>query len=188
MEMMWLIGAAIWGVAEASFFFLVPDILLTAALLRRGPGAALLLAVVAAICAALTGIGMYHWGAHDPAAAQAAMLKIPAIGPDLLARVHREFDDAWPLRLAAGAISGVPYKLYAVEAGARHVPLWLFLPVSFAARLARFVLTILLTMLGRALLMRWGKTHWLMPAWGAAWTLVYLVYFSLRASQGPSTL
>jgi membrane protein YqaA with SNARE-associated domain len=186
--MIWLIGAAVWGMAEASFFFLVPDILLTAALLRRGLQTAVLLSVVAAICAALTGIGMYLWGAHDLAAAQAAMLKVPAVGPDLLARVHRELGGAWPLHLVLGAVSGVPYKLYAVEAGARHVPLWLFVPVSFAARLARFVLTILLAMLGRVLLVRLGKVEWIMPVWAMAWMLVYLVYFTLRAAQGPATL
>jgi membrane protein YqaA with SNARE-associated domain len=179
---MWLLGAAAWGVAEASFFFLVPDILLTAALVRRGLRTALLLSVAAAICAALTGIGMYLWGAHDFAAARAAMLQIPAVGPDLLARVHGEFDGAWPLHLAAGAISGVPYKLYAVEAGVRHVPLWLFVPVSFAARLARFVLTVLLTALAQMLLVRLDKPQWAMPAWAVAWTLVYLVYFSLRSA------
>jgi len=177
---MWLLGAVVWGVAEASFFFLVPDILLTAALVRRGLRMALLLSVVAAICAALTGIGMYFWGAQDIAAARAAMLKVLAVSPDLLARVHGEFDGAWPLHLALGAISGVPYKLYAVEAGARQVPLWLFLPVSFAARLARFTATVGLTALGRALLLRLGKPHWMMPAWAVAWTLVYLVYFTQR--------
>jgi len=113
---------------------------------------------------------------------------VPAVGPDLLARVQREFDAAWPLDLALGAIGGVPYKLYAVEAGARHVPLWLFLPVSFAARLARFVLTLLLAALGRALLLRLGKAQWMMVVWAVAWTLVYLVYFTLRAGHGPSTL
>ena len=181
--MIWLFGAAAWGAAEASFFFLVPDILLTAALLRRGLRTALLLSVAAAICAALTGAAMYCWGAQDIAAARAAMLKVPAVGPDLLARVQREFSGAWSLELAMGAIGGVPYKLYAVEAGARHVPLWLFLPVSFAARLARFVLTLLLAALGRALLVRLGKAHWMMAVWAAAWTLVYLVYFTLRAAH-----
>lgn len=178
--MMWLLGAVVWGVAEASFFFLVPDILLTAALVRRGLRTALLLSVAAAICAALTGIVLYFWGAHDIAAARAAMLKVPAVGPDLLARVHRDLGGIWPLQLAAGAFSGVPYKLYAVEAGARQLPLWLFLPVSFAARLARFCVTVGLAALGRALLMRLGKPHWQMPAWAVAWTLVYLVYFTSR--------
>jgi membrane protein YqaA with SNARE-associated domain len=178
--MIWLLGAAAWGAAEASFFFLVPDILLTAAVVRRGLRSALLLSVTAAIFAALTGLGMYLWGAHDIIAAQAILLGVPAVGPDLLARVHQEFEGAWPLHLLIGAVSGVPYKLYAVEAGSRHVPLWLFVPVSFAARLARFGLTVLLTALAHMLLVRLGRAEWMMAAWATAWTLVYLVYFSLR--------
>jgi membrane protein YqaA with SNARE-associated domain len=178
--MIWLLGAAAWGAAEASFFFLVPDILLTAAVVQRGLRSALLLSVTAAVFAALTGLAMYLWGAHDIAAAQAIMLEVPAVGPDLLARVRREFDGAWPLHLLIGAVSGVPYKLYAVEAGSRHMPLWLFVPVSFAARLARFGLTVLLMALGRALLVRLGRAEWAMAAWAIAWTLVYLIYFGLR--------
>ena len=181
--MIWLFCAAAWSVAEASFFFLVPDIILTAALVRRGPRVALLLSVAAAICAALTGMAMYWWGAQDIAAARSAMLKVPAVGTDLLARAHRAFDGAWSLHLALGVIGGVPYKLYAVEAGAPHVPLWLFLPVSFTARLARFCVTVGLAALGRALLMRLGKAQWMMAVWALAWTLVYLVYFTLRAAH-----
>ncbi len=176
----WLLGAGLWAAAEASFFFVVPDVLLTAAVLRIGLGRALLLCVFAAAIAALTGAGMWFWAGQDEAAARAAMLAVPAVGPDLVARVHREFDGAWPVHLVAGAISGVPYKLYAVEAGTRHTPLWLFVPASFAARLLRFVLTVLLTAMGRALLLRWRRPHWAVPLWAAAWTFIYLVYFRLR--------
>jgi membrane protein YqaA with SNARE-associated domain len=175
----WIAAAALWGAAEASFFFLVPDILLTAAALRHGLKAGLLLSVCAAILAALSGVILWVWARHDPVQARAAMLHVPAVGPDLLARVHGEFDKGWPLHLTLGAVSGVPYKLYAVEAGVRAVPLWLFVPVSFAARLMRFALTVTAAAAARA-----GQTgpcrcgrvpgYWSMP-------------FISRSAPGPRT-
>ena len=180
MGLIWILGACLWAAAEASFFFIVPDVLLTAAVLRVGLARSLRLCVMAAAIAALTGALMWHWAGQNQAAARAAMLAVPAIGPDLVARVHREFNGAWAIHLVLGAVSGVPYKLYAVEAGARHIPLWLFVPASFAARLLRFLLTVFLAGAGRALLLRWQRPQWAAPLWAAAWIIVYVIYFRLR--------
>ena len=173
-----IIGAALWGAAEASFFFIVPDVLLTFATVRFGLKTGLRLAASAAVSAALAGTMLWLWSHHDPASARAAMLWVPAVGPDLLARAHREIGGAWPLPLVIGALSGVPYKLYAVEAGARGIPLYLFLPMSVVARLLRFSLTVALTAAGGAII----KSRRAMTlAWALAWIAVYVVYFSLRA-------
>jgi membrane protein YqaA with SNARE-associated domain len=182
MGLIWFVGAAAWGVAEATLFFVVPDVLLTAAVFRRGLRAALPLAFVAATCAALAGLGMWVWAAEDPAGARHVMLLVPAIGPDLLARVHREIGGDWPLHLLVGAVTGVPYKLYAVEAGAAGINPWLFVPVSFAARLARFGLAMTFAAIGREWLIRMNKAQWSLYLWALAWTAVYVVYFSLRAN------
>jgi membrane protein YqaA with SNARE-associated domain len=180
MGVTWVIASALWGAGEASFFFIVPDVLLTAAALRFGWRRALMLCFVAAACAALTGVALWFWSARDPVAAWHAMLQVPAVGPDLLARVRREFDSAWALHLTLGAVSGVPYKLYAVAAGDRDIPLLLFVPVSFVARLLRFVLTISLAAGGSAVLRRLKRPKLAMPFWAAAWCAVYLVYFTMR--------
>ena len=34
--MMWFVAAALWGISEATFFFVVPDVLITATVLRFG--------------------------------------------------------------------------------------------------------------------------------------------------------
>ena len=135
--MIWLIGAGLWGAGEATFFFIVPDVLLTAAVLRFGLRRTFPLAAMTAATAALAGIGMWWWGNHDVAAARNAMLVVPAIGADLLAHAHDEMANNWPLNLFLGAVTGLPYKLYAVEAGALGVNPVLFVLVSFVARLPR---------------------------------------------------
>jgi membrane protein YqaA with SNARE-associated domain len=179
--MIWLAAVAAWGFAEATLFFIVPDVLITYAALKFGLRKALHLSVAAAGAAVLGGIVLWLWGAQDPQSARHAMLMVPAIDSDLLERVRRETADFWPLHLFTGAITGVPYKLYAVEAGARGIDLTAFAALSFAARFARFGLAAGLTALAREGLVRLDRTRWCVAVWAAGWFLLYTVYFSLRA-------
>ena len=180
MGLIWIAGAALWGIAEASLFFVVPDVLITFVVMRFGLRQGLLLCVVAAIFAAITGYGMWSWGTHDPAGARHAMLLVPAIGPDLLARAQTEIAAGWPLHLVTGAMTGVPYKLYAVEAGARGIDAFLFVPMSFIARLSRFVLTTIAAAAGRGAVTRLGKPDWRYGIWALAWIGTYGFYWTAR--------
>lgn len=182
MGLIWIIAAAGWGVAEATLFFLAPDVILTAAVPRFGLRAALRLSVIAAFSAAMAGIFMYAWGAHDAAGAHRAMLMVPAIGPDLLARTAREMAGFWPLHLFTGSVTGVAYKLYAIEAGARGIAIVPFVLASFVARLARFALTTGFTALIVRILARLHALRWKYLVLALGWTLFYAVYFSIRAA------
>jgi membrane protein YqaA with SNARE-associated domain len=181
MGLIWYAGAAIWGVAEATLFFIVPDVLLTFVVVRFGLRQGFILAIVAAAFASLAGLGMWFWARSDPATARHAMLLVPAIGPDLLARAQHEIAQGWPLHLVTGAMTGVPYKLYAVEAGARGIDPLLFIPMSFMARLSRFVLTALLMAFGREFLAKVNRPDWTYAAWALAWFATYAFYFTTRA-------
>jgi hypothetical protein len=181
MGLIWYAAAAIWGLAEATLFFIVPDVLITFAVVRFDLRHGLILAVFAAAFASIAGLGMWFWGHNDAVAARHVMLLVPAIGPDLLARAARELTHGWPLHLVTGAMTGVPYKLYAVEAGARGVDPALFVPMSFVARLTRFVETAVLMALGRWLLLKVDRPRWVYPAWALAWLATYAFYFTTRA-------
>lgn len=181
MGIAWIIAAGGWGVAEATFFFIVPDVLLTLATLRFGWRAGLKLSVVAAAYASLAGIAMWWWGQHDIEAARNAMLQIPAIGPDLLTRAQRETAADWPKHLVLGAVTGVPYKLYAIEAGARHINIAAFTAMSFVARLSRFLLTVAVATAGRLLALRINERVLMYIGWAIAWVCVYALYFLIRA-------
>ena len=184
MGLIWFVAAALWGVAEATVFFIVPDVILTYATLRHGWRAGVRLAVVAAASASIAGIGMWLWGRHDPASAQHVMLMVPAIGPDLVARTAHDMAGFWPLNLVSGAVTGVPYKLYAVAAGARDIPLVWFVPASFVARVFRFLFSVGLTSVGLEILSRFGRQRWAFAVLTAGWLILYTVYFSLRAAAG----
>jgi membrane protein YqaA with SNARE-associated domain len=138
-----IVVAALWGLAEGTVFFLVPDVCLTWVALRDRRAA--LRACAAALAGALVGgLLMYEWGARDPAAARALLDRVPAISQGMIARVETEIAARGALALFIGPLRGTPYKIYAVLSGERGEGLALFLAVSVPARLLRFVLLTLL--------------------------------------------
>jgi membrane protein YqaA with SNARE-associated domain len=180
MGLIWLAGALLWGFAEATLFFLIPDMLLTIAALRFGWRRALTLCPLAALGAVIGGLVMWHWGAHDVAGARQALLRVPAIGPDLLARVQLEIGQGWALHLIKGPLTGTPYKIYAVEAGAGGINPVVFALVSFLARLPRFIATTLAAAAMQTVLKRSGLRLSPYAVLAAAWLLNYVIYFYVR--------
>ena len=170
--------AAAWGFAEATLFFLVPDVYLTRLALRDGR-LALAASLAATAGALLGGVLMWAWGAADPAAALAVLERVPAVSPAMLERVRGELLGRGWLALALGPASGTPYKLYAAVSGELDMAAGGLLLVTVPARLLRFVaLSLLATALGRGPLARWTpaarrRLHL------ALWTLFYAAYFLL---------
>ncbi len=165
--------ALAWGLAEATLFFVIPDVLLTWVAIRRGAGRALRLAGWATAGAAVGGLLMWAWGAG----AAPAMQRLPAIDAALVADARAAVAADGNAALVAGAFTGVPYKLYASAAGAlgEH-------PAALAAwtvigRASRFVLAIVLAAgIGRLLALRLSgrSIAWI---WAAFWATTYATYW-----------
>ena len=169
-------AAFLWGLAEATLFFIVPDVLLTAAALRR-LRAALVLCGWATLGALAGGTGMYFWGEQAPAQAWALLDRVPAIAPAMMAWVRTALAQEGLAALFLGPLSGTPYKLYAVAAGQQQLDLAAFLLVSVPARAARFVLVCLLAYtVSRLLAGRLSETR-RYGVLAAAWLLFYAGYF-----------
>ena len=173
-----LAGAALWGFAEATVFFLVPDVLLSAIALRRKRLA--YFACLVAVAGALPGGGaMYAWGERDAAGARRFLDRLPAISARMIERVGREVEGSGALSLFVGPTRGTPYKIYAVESGARSLPLAPFLAVSVPARLIRFALVVALAAFCARRLFPGAPPARLYAAWLVAWTAFYGLYFAL---------
>jgi membrane protein YqaA with SNARE-associated domain len=128
-----------WGLAEAMFFFIVPDVLLTLIACRALKPA--LKATVASLVGALAGgTIMYIFGARDAQAARTFLDNVPAIDPALIARVAGQINESGLLAVLLGPLKGIPYKIYAVEWGARGGSFLAFLVISIPARYIRFFL------------------------------------------------
>lgn len=131
--------ACAWGLAEATVFFIVPDVGLSL-LVPVGLERALVAAGWALGGALAGGLMMLRFGAHAPAAARALLVAVPAVSPTLIAVVRTQLDAHGPAALMLGPLAGIPYKIYAVEWGARQGGWLTFLLVSIPARGARFFL------------------------------------------------
>lgn len=172
-------AALIWGVAEATLFFFVPDVILSYIGVKRGPSAAARASVIATIGAGVGGVIMYLWSTQDYATVREAVLAVPAISEAMAERAEAAMAQNWFTATLLGPLSSTPYKLYAILAPEAGAPLPLFALASIVARLPRF----LVVSAGAAWIARW-----LEPRLGprapfliliGAWLLFYAVFFAL---------
>ena len=131
--------ASFWGLAEATVFFIVPDVQLSW-LALRSPKTGLVACLFALLGALIGGSVMWMWGRSDPDTARAVVESLPAISSAMTAGVRQQLTDSGVAALFLGPLGGVAYKIYAVEAAHLGYGLAIFLLVSLPARLTRFVL------------------------------------------------
>jgi membrane protein YqaA with SNARE-associated domain len=170
--------ALAWGLAEATFFFLVPDVLLTRIALRDLRHS--LIAALFATAGALLG-GAALWVAAQQGAT-VPLLKfydyLPGISREMLGETARAINQQGVMALFGGAWRLQPFKLFAVHAGAQNVPLGLFLVASLFARLMRFAITsVAAWFIGRQLTFLPEQRRFAMHT--LAWAVFYGVYFAL---------
>ncbi len=130
---------AIWGLAEATVFFIVPDVLLTFVALKDGKRATKL-CLWALGGAMVGGAIMFWWGYNDKESAEDLLVKIPAINSDMADDVEKQINDDGAKAAFIGPLTGRPYKIYAIHAGASEkVGFIIFMLISIPARLLRFI-------------------------------------------------
>src|SRR5690606_22723656 len=121
------VAAFLWGLAEGTLFFFVPDVLLSFIGLRRDAKAAAIACGWAAIGAAMGGVIMFAWSIAAPEAAYAAVLAVPAVSAGMgAAALQAMQEQGWFIATLEGPLSRTPYKVYAVIAPHAGAPLWLF--------------------------------------------------------------
>ncbi len=167
-----------WGVAEATLFFIIPDVLVSwAALVGFRPGIKTLGEVIAG---SLLGGGlMYGWASLAPEQAALAVSYVPFVREQMFAEVHQQYQDFGMAGLFVGPSSGIPYKIYAVLAPPLHQP-FLFLLFTIPARLERIFSTwVLFATFGwflRAHINR--QPRFALFLFASFWTVVYITYWS----------
>jgi len=160
--------ALTWGFAEATFFFIVPDVLLTYLALKE-PRTALRASLAALAGALAGGAAMYAWGSQSPDTARVFLIHVPAIHESTLARVDLQLEARGLPALFLGPLGGIPYKIYAVEWGQRHGAMAGFLLTSVPARYLRFLAAVVVASLLRRFVRAW--------LWATAWVIFYVFYF-----------
>lgn len=171
--------AAGWGLAEATFFFVVPDVWI-GALALTGWRAGLRAAGWGVVGAVVGGALMHGVGARlDPERSARLLDAVPAVSPAMIERVEAELRDHGPAAMLLGPVRGTPYKIYARTAGLQGEPLPAVLAWSVPARAPRFVaIALLTTALARWLSPRLGRRRgWLYGIYALAWIGFYAAYF-----------
>jgi hypothetical protein len=179
----WLVGtpgilcAFLWGLAEATFFFVIPDVFLSFVACLSWPRTwkHILTAIGGAV---LGGALLFHWAEVNPGGAHASIARVPFIREHMLEKVDDGFRSRGLFSVFLGSVSGIPYKLYAVEAPkfSRERD---FLLATPPARAIRFLLV----------WFAFGSTaHWLKrrPGWttgrllvvhAVIWIVSYAIYW-----------
>jgi hypothetical protein len=175
-----VLACVAWGLAEATLFFVIPDVLLTW-IATRSRRRALWGCAFALVGALAGGSLMYRWSAGDHAAAVAAVDRVPFVPSTMIARVERDLERHGALAVVTGAWMGRPYKLYAVEAPAAIMSATAFLAATVPARLLRFVAFVLVaSAISRRTTPRWGARA-TTALWAAVWIVNYAVYWTLMS-------
>lgn len=169
-------AGSLWGFAEATLFFIVPDVLLSAVALtsvRR----ALLLSVWVLGGALIGGALMWALGRGDLASGEALLAQLPAIDAAMVADVGQQLESSGLPALFAGPVTGTPYKIYALQSGGLGIGLVEFLIVSIPARMLRFVVVILAVAGISKLLERSLDLRRRQVVLALSWTAFYAWYF-----------
>jgi membrane protein YqaA with SNARE-associated domain len=175
-------AALVWGFAEATLFFIVPDVYLSATAVGCGRRSALRAAAWAIGGAVLGGALMHVWGAVDADGAIAALDRLPAISPAMIAGASDELERHGIAAVIIGGVTGVPYKVYAVLAQEAGIELPLFLLISVPARAGRFLLVVLVADWVNRLLAHRLAPRWRYAALATAWLVFYGLYFAAMAN------
>ena len=138
--------AFLWGVAEASLFFVVPDVPVSLIALARGWRVGLVAAVAAAAGALAGGTALALCASHAPQAVLALVEAVPAISPAMIARLQAQMAGDVPAGIAAlagtlieASLSGVPYKIAAASWPTLGLPIWQLALLTPLVRLPRFI-------------------------------------------------
>lgn len=171
------VAAFLWGLAEATFFFVIPDVLFTFTGIFA-PAAAVRQSLWLVAGTVVGGAVMFRWGSVDAAAARRFLTRIPGISTGMVSRASRATEGRGLWAMVGQSWSFIPYKVFAVNAGALGTDLWAFLALTVPVRLGRVLVTALLA----AAVGHWERegverhtTRWL-TAIAVLWVLVYATY------------
>jgi membrane protein YqaA with SNARE-associated domain len=174
--------ALVWSFAEATIFFVVPDVIISLIALIYGWRAGGLAVVAAILGAVLGGVVGYHWGQANFSSATAFFDKLPAISGSTFKKAQAGMAEAnFGFMMVMGSMTSVPYKVYAAEAGDAGLPLWAFLLTTPLARFPRFALAVLVSQLAATRAPAVLLEHKI-KLWALFWLAFYALYWSLAPS------
>ena len=179
--MVMMIIIFIWGLSEATWFFIIPDVILSLYALRTKKFKYVLYANIAAVSGAmLGGIIIFMWSSFDSDYVETIMLGIPAVHEYMIEHVHNAMAESTFTALITGPLFGVPYKLFAAAAP-QYTGILLFLIFTVPARLLRFLAVSVIAYVLSHYIFKTFSIYVKIIIWAVVWIIVYLIYFSIHS-------
>ncbi len=167
----------VWGLAEAVFFFLIPDIWLSRLVLMNR-NEAYLNCAIASFAALVGGCFMYFVSVSHFAEVKELLAFVPAVSASMIDKVGVQIEQEGLLRaLLTGMITGIPYKLFASWSGFLGLPLIVFIAASVTMRALRFFTVVALFDLVSSVMRKKLSIHQIYVIHGFVWLAVYTFYF-----------
>ncbi|HET9521580.1 MAG TPA: hypothetical protein VFO73_11075 [Candidatus Limnocylindrales bacterium] len=176
---LWVVG--VWAMAEASLFFVVPDLWLglVALFAPRRVGWALVAIALGAIVGAVV---LTALTVANPSGLSDLIGSLPGTAPADLARARDELDSGGLVAFLNGPVQGLPVKVYIHEASqlGLSTPFTLvFTALNRIERIGLFGLVMALVgFAARGLMLRFPRTA--VAGYLVAWIIFYVGYWSAR--------
>jgi membrane protein YqaA with SNARE-associated domain len=171
--------AAAWGFAEATLFFIVPDVWLSYLAVRLGFMRAFWAGVFCVAGAIAGGLVLYGISLFAGPSLLEVMDALPAISRGMIddagAALRGEPMDA----MIIGSLSGVPYKIFAAQAATAGLSPLELIAFTGPARALRFILVCALAGAVAQVLQRWISSRQLLYVHAGCWLTFYAYYFSV---------
>ncbi len=178
-----MILAFLWGLFEATFFFIIPDVILTFIAIhgfKEGFNASLF----ALVGALIGGSIMYFYAVYKFKDARQFIRRVPSVSEIMLSNVEQSLASKGTIAMIVGPIRGIPYKAFAIFAPKAGINYISFFLASIPARFTRFFLTFMIAWLLADVLFKnipmWAKYG----VWAIIWIIVYIIYFSIHPWKG----
>jgi hypothetical protein len=177
----WIWIALLWGFFEGTFFFLIPDIFISAgALLSLRRSLPLVFATMTGAC--LGGLLLYTWSTQQPERSLKAVEAVPYVKDWMTGKTRENWEAHGTFAIYHAPTQGIPYKLNAVMAPS-YTGLRNFLLHSIPSRGYRFALAWLIAgTLGcafRAIFKNQHDLPWLLGLGAIYWIINYAIYWTL---------
>ena len=175
--------AAAWGLAEATLFFVVPDVWVGWIALRRPRR--VLGVCLAAIAGGIAGSAIVHTAVRQGWDPDSFFRALPGVQRGDIGRVRASIADDPTRAFAMGAITGVPVKIYVTEADRAGLPLTRTLALVALNRAPRIAVSGLVAAVLGAFARRTGLAGGPAEAlYLVGWVVFYAWYWRFRRDPG----
>lgn len=170
----------LWGFSEASWFFIIPDVILSLFAIQQNSKKLILIANLICVAGAVAGGAViYILSVFDYHAIYNFILHIPAVHEYMIVYVQNKMNTDTFFALLTGPLFGIPYKIFALEAH-QYTSIFTFLLFTIPARLIRFILISFLAYYLSHFLFKNHSKSFKTLIWLTVWCIVYIIYFNIH--------